>query len=246
MKITFATGWYTLDKNSVEDIVFMSEWEDISSRQKSLVPSYVCFKTLKLLEKNKEIISKIKSFREKIGVPKQGFNELEAIRCHIFKPYPFEYENVTYAVDFTQKEKYTDILKKEYNLHPYVDHCIGDLLISNHIFNYPRELLLEKKKDKSLSITWTEKTSQNNLINFIKKNWNYIEKHNSKLRKIKPLSISDRDLLIYEMRQRDLTYIEIVEKLEQEHGYKNNDAHLNEDSVKKAYHRVKEKILTLI
>lgn len=97
-----------------------------------------------------------------------------------------------------------------------------------------------------LNISVFQRITKNKLHRFIDENWKEIEDRLDCLPDENLLHITDRDFLIYDLRMEEKKpFSEIPDLVIKQLGFNDENAKINEDSVKQACHRVQKKIDTI-
>jgi hypothetical protein len=89
--------------------------------------------------------------------------------------------------------------------------------------------------------------TKNQFHKFIDSNWKHLNKDIAKLPKISKINLTERDCRILELRDEGkLKFSEIADKIEREFKIDNEQGSINEDSIKVAYKRAKDKVLSIV
>lgn len=239
----------------------VSEWEEIEVfRDKGhLTPTRDFFSTVKALEKNAEFQKEILLARKNAGLLKDGIPWKLYYYDYYLKSLSVysEIESEKYRNFFSKVNKEaTRIKEKIKNLEEFVANQLNYLIIGSFVFpggfpitheSYPLDKDVGGEGSyKNILIRIHNKVVKNELLTYIEDNWWGINSLMNYL-PVKPnYSISERDLRIVELRDKEkLPYKAITSQIVQEFKINNSESKINEDSVKTAYRRAKQRISLL-
>ena len=113
--------------------------------------------------------------------------------------------------------------------------CLGDDIYYDYIMYVPSE--------DRFNIAIYHPITKNQFYKSIDKHWEFINKEIKKLSEFNNPYISDRDYKIVELRdEKKMKYSEIATQIVKEYGIDDYTGSVNEDSIKTAYKRTKDKI----
>lgn len=258
MKIYFGIGY------PPEPVKLAQNWDEIKASN-LVSPTYKQYQIFKLLEKNKPFWNEIIKSRKRLGIPDSGLSwnyarSFEFISEYRSKELDDYIDKLGHKI-FSDRLNEQNRLRRLFNFHPYVEAELDDLLVSNYVFTYPMDSIswgsseYDEDKDETIddvslienphdiTIFITEKITKTQLINYIKKYWNEIDKLNQKLPDPDRYSFSKKDNRIFALKEVDrLTFAQIADKITEEFDNDNAEGTINEDSVKTSYHRTLRKI----
>ena len=244
-------------------------WKEILKYSKnSLAFDEEFYQIIKDLELNEEFEKEVVKSRKRLGIPEAGYSwqEYGKMSDHkrddltddemdrmlfLLKNYPNEVKRISRKLKLNKRilDELKDIILTSSVTSP-------DYLSDIHYWIEPDdryELMDEDEKEeakeitKSFNIAFLRQVSKNELIKFIERNWDYIEKRTKLLPRKTNHYISKRDLRIVQLRDKDkLTFNEIVSQVAKEFDIDDPFGKTNEDSVKTAYRRAKLKISSLV
>lgn len=218
---------------------------------------------VKALEQNPLFVTAIENVRKKFNIPKNGYprQEIETLRL-----YPKDTHEVSYISkelldrQFEMQELVEQIDKESFRiykalkLNKEMKQALTDIILSNCIYSTGPAIRIETDDDfgsypervEAVIIRVQKKVTKNQLLRFIEDNWSSIY---SELKHLSPFShayISDRDRLILRLRDiKKLSYRKIADEIIKSLNIDDPEAKINEDSVKTAYKRAKNKIQSL-
>ncbi len=199
---------------------------------------------LRALENNAEFVADVFAIRKKFNIPEIGYSTKE---WEELKKVQRDDENsLKWRFDINKACKE---LSRQYKI-PFLLHgSLMYIIIGNFIYLPLTKLSLETPHEllpmyegPDIKICIMGQVSKQQVYKFIRKNWQTIENEMKVFGDEKPTYISPRDSEIISLREnKKMTFVEIANFLAE----KNSDYEINEDQVKKAYHRAKDKIIAL-
>jgi len=257
MKIYFGLGY--LEEEPLE---LAKNWQEVKN-SKLIGPTPQQYQVIKLLEKNNRFWKEIAKSRRRLKIPEKGLSwsfikDFKSLRS----------QNSDEVEKFIQQRDIGDFIKTKrdeekrilnlFQLHPFIEEVLDDIVQSNYIFPYPMdpigwgsseydedndemvEDIAQIKNPQNIVISIQEKITKNQLIRYINDEWSEIDKLNQKLPNPDTYSLSQKDRIIFKLRRQGKTYSAIADELTEKSP--NPGGIINEDSVKTSYHRTKKKI----
>jgi len=168
----------------------------------------------------------------------------------------FDWKSVNWD-DNKEDKKINDIAVKgskeifrKFHIEPQWRYLIKDLVLLGYFapgddiyyFNYG---WYEDKGKFTLELY--HPVTKNQIHKFIDNEWKYLSKGIDKLPEVNKISLTERNYRILELRdEQKMKFSDIADKIENEFNIDNKDASINEDSIKVAYKRAKDKVLSII
>lgn len=236
----------------IDNKIAVSTWKEIKQYKGDLLITYESYQKFKSLELNKDFEEAITESRKNLNIPTNGI------------PWKEFLEN-----EKNLREKATLELKKmtreKLAFHDFaVFMCLSGILYSSCVF--PEMFVTDREKisfrfddqdldsgiPESVLIAIENPISKNQLINFIKDNWDGdfgIESEIKKLDFKKDFNVSKRDFRIAELKfnKPKKTFRKIAEQIIDEFDIEHPaNLKINEFSVKTAHDRVMEKVYSLV
>jgi hypothetical protein len=226
-------------KKLARNLKLVTTWQEIQEADLNyLRPSYQQYLIFKLLEHNEYFWKEIKTARKKLKLPESGltWEQSRLLNYSTFSKKPDKYMSIIDEYgSLTDRWKIRDEIERKIKhnleLHPFIVEELPGLIESNYIAPAPINTVgwstsqYDERNDEfiddpsiitkpdGITINISEKISKNQLLSFIEKNWNEIDKINQKLPTPDSFTLSDRDLEIYQLRQQALTYKAIVDQI---------------------------------
>ncbi len=240
----------------------VGEWKEIEEYRKLgyFTPSKEIYLLVKALEQNNEFEQLIKAARKDIGFDENGISWKEYVNKYMpgSKRKLTESERKDFIAIFSKVAKKIFEIRQSMNLDYFVDIQLPYLIYGNFVYfeppiywysHSPVDQDGERIKEEyiySIKIQINNRTTKNELINYIKNNWKDISYDIHGLAPRAEFYISLRDQRIVALRDKEkLTFKKIAEKIVEEFDLNDIEAQVNEDSVKTAYRRAKNKITFL-
>lgn len=216
------------------------------SEANSIVKNAIDKKTysiIKALEVNDNFIKTIQFVRKDMGIPLEGFSYAEFVSLN--KKYPENSLNSRSNISTLLPDKN---ITKFFNIPKFIQSNLIYILWANFIYipltkiSIESSSILSQVYESDLKISIQGLISKRQLIQFIESNWETIEKEMLRYKNDISTFISSRDRKILKLRDEDKQkFREIADYLSE----KTNDPEINEDMIKRAYHRAKAKIASL-
>lgn len=237
-----------------------SEWSEIQKYSKEhLTPDEETYMLFKALEKNKDFEKEIIKARVRIGIPPEGFSWEEYKKFHDYKRNIDPKEIEIYLNFLRSYPKEVERIRRKMKISMVVERQLKDIILGNFIepyfrgIGYAPDIELDEDLDEipdgdveSVTIHISKKIKKNEFIKFIEENWPDIEQYILKFPEEGRFFVSIRDLRIVELRDEyKLKYKDIADRIIKEFGIVNYGGSINEDSIKTAYKRAKQKISSL-
>lgn len=241
-------------------IAVETEWSEIQKyAQEHTTPDEETYILFKALEKNKEFEKEIIKSRIRMGIPPEGFSWKEYQKFHNVKRNVNPKEIDVYLNFIRSYPKEIERIRRKMKLNLMIERQLHDILMGNFIqpyfrgLGYAPDIELDEDLDEvpngdveSVTIHISKKIKKNELIKFIEESWSGIERYILKFPEEGRFFISVRDLRIIELRDDfKLKYKDIADQIIKEFNILNVDGNINEDSIKTAYKRAKQKISSL-
>lgn len=219
------------------------------------------YHTIKGLELSSDFEKLILDARKKLNIPIEGYSIDEYKK--VVMPWKFDKQK-----EFTDdeiklslerlklKQKIVNIINRRINSYSILHTEIEHIIYANFVVAPPDKImhtLWAESEDEMTDGLFEEfqiilfaQVSKNELINYINNNWSKISKDLEKLGSPSDFYISKRDYRIIELRDKNkLTFKKIVNEIIKEFKIDDIEGKVNEDAVKTAYRRAKNKILLL-
>ncbi|MDQ3008008.1 MAG: hypothetical protein M3Q81_00235 [bacterium] len=243
---------------------FATEWQEINDFGiNDFAPNRETFNLFKALEHNQDIDEELRKARKKLRLPVGGltweqFKQRKDTKADLSKE---ELENIIYFIHNHYKE--ISKIKRKLQLHPQVEEQLENLILGNFVEPKYRDIIVgcnganvhdyesmddfdEHTEVDEVSVVLTKRASKNELLKFIDDNWNDIKKLMEMLPQEERFYISQRDLRIVELRDKQrMKYKDIADTITTEFSIEDISGAINEDSVKTSYKRARTKIDTL-
>lgn len=211
---------------------------------------------IKALEQNKEFEKEVLKARKILNIPEKGYTAEYYVNKNDLTDFKSGKELLRRSREITKfsldvREVSKRIIKK---LQPpnYIRSQMEVLICGNFVAPtyqkisiIPKHRYIEDGKTYfiTIAIEIYSKLSKNEFVRYINENWKFIEKEMAYLKPDNTVYVSNRDLRIIELRDKEkLKYKNIADRIESEFGNNDFSARINEDSVKTAYKRAKNKI----
>ncbi len=202
------------------------------------------YEFLKTLEDNQDFANSIVAVRNTFNIPVEGYSLDEWDKIRAKKKDAGSYSNWRLKLDQASRE-----LSKSYKI-PYLLHkSLTYIVIGNFIYLPLAKIFLDLPYQlqptydgPSIKISIYGQVSKEQLKKFIDNNWVSIDKGMTVFTDENSAYISSMGREIIQLRDRDhMKFAEIADYISE----KSNNYDVNEDLVKKAYHRGKNKIASL-
>lgn len=237
----------------------ISEWDDLKKHKNpTITPTKEFYSLIKALEHNEEFEQAILDARKRLGLPREGMD---------WKTYDKRHNPNLTSIKLPEKEQAQELelflkvvkevteIRKRFNLDYSVDEQLPHLIYGN--FVYPQDppimwginAVSEDNDDEYynyIAIMINNPVTKNELITYIENNWEDIKYSMHNLPPKPSAYVSPRDRRIIELRDKEkMTFRKIADKLIEELKIDDFEGRINEDTVKTAYKRAKEKIAEL-
>lgn len=238
----------------------ISDWNELKKHKiPTVIPTKEFYSLIKALEQNVEFEQAILNARKRLGLPKEGMD---------WKTYDNRHNPNLTSIKLTEKEQELELeqflksvkevteIRKRFNLDYSVNEQLPHLIYGN--FVYPQDppimwginAVSEDNDDEYynyIAIMINNPVTKNELITYIENNWEDIKRSTHNLPPKPSAYISLRDRRIIELRDKEkMPFKDIADKIMKEFEIDDFDGKVNEDSVKTAYKRAKDKIISLI
>lgn len=218
------------------------------------------FYLVRALEKNETFIQAIQKARKKFGIPPDGINWGEYDNATLYPSSREEGWTTTKFIEAIKEEAVK--IYEELKLNKALKWVLHDIIIANCVYStgpaiyftteddvyadFPLRLGSYPERLKTAVIQISKKVSKHQLHRFIDENWTKISEELEHLPPFANSYVSDRDMLILKLRDTEkMSYKQIADEVVRRFNLDNSEATVNEDSVKTAYKRAKEKIQNL-
>lgn len=203
------------------------------------------YSIVKALENNKDFENELQKLRKEFGIPIQGysFDEWNNIKKNR--------QNDTGFISLRHNLRVigTNKLIRKFNIPYLLQDNLTYVLIGNFLYLPMTRLYLEIPNTllpvydgPEIKIVIQSSVSKNQLIKFIENNWEILDREMAMFGQENSSFISDRDTQIIFLRDdKKMKFREIADLLAEEV----DDFNINEDMIKIAYHRAKNKISIL-
>ena len=203
------------------------------------------YEKCKAVELNEYFVSSVQEIRKLLGIPEEGLSIDQCV-------------NLSFNDKLYQKvEKRISALIDEYEIDMTILDCLPEIILGEYISGSwttykGREITLEFDDHfdeenflfERVLLCINSPITKNKLHNYIDSNWRQISGQSQRLTINKDSFISDKDLRIVELKNGQKKYGEVADIISEEFPEKYDK--INEDSVKQAYARAKEKIQNLM
>jgi len=214
------------------------------------------YSSIKALEKNTKFETEVKNTRQQLGLPDEGY---PTINEYIKAEYPWLLKkapksNLVISVTENKDGALTKLAAK-FNLPQDIAEQIHHIVYASCVIAPPNKIshgpFIINEDPETESTPWcfqisiSSPVTKNKLISYIENHWTAMSEQINKLEKGGTVRVSDRDLRIVELRDvKKRSYSRIADDIIIEFALDNRDGSINEDSVKTAYKRAKNKILS--
>ncbi len=201
---------------------------------------------IKALEDNKEFEIEVKKIRTEFNIPTDGYSFDEWNKYKTEKKANKDFMSWRLKLSVNGAKR----LVEKFNIPYLLQDNLVFIVVGNYIYLPLTRLYIEAPNTllpvydgPELKIVLQSPVSKNQLIKFIDENWTTLEKEMVMFGNETSAFISERDRQIVTLRdEKNYKFREIADLLTEE----TNNFDINEDMVKRAYHRAKNKINTLI
>jgi hypothetical protein len=238
-------------------------WPEISKSHFREGYDKLIFDTVQVLERKDDLINKILNLRKELSIPRNGYD----INDFDLENYcPLDEIDLIHMIDAASSKqsggrecrpsKKHGLLSSLQADYPQVDSRVLDQYENIVYFNciFPRwsviygfgvlesEDNLEKYIEYNICVT--KKVSANRIKQFIEEHRLQIEFELNKLPAVSSKTVTQRDMEIIELKDKNnMSLKKIADVIANKYTLNNNsDGRINEDSVKTAYHRAKDRI----
>ncbi len=218
------------------------------------------FYLVRALEKNEAFVHAVQKARKKFGIPPEGIVWQEYNNATLFPSSHDEQQSSTKFIEDVKSEAIK--IYQELGLDKALKWVLHDIIIANCVFStgsaicfmpedeaslgFPLRLGSYPAREKATVIQINKKVNKYQLHRFIDENWTKISRELENLPSFSKSYVSDRDMLILKLRDTNKkSYKEIADEIVKRYKLDDLDANINEDSVKTAYKRARDRIASL-
>jgi hypothetical protein len=249
MKILFLIG--------SNHIYAVKTWDEIKKFKDSghLTPSKDYYSIFKTMEQNIEFVHEILTARHNVGLPDAGISWDDYYKNYYLKSIATydEKESQKFQDFFSKLNSEAKRIVKDKKPHDYIAEQIENLIIGGFVAPKDIPITFEaiqvdeqdpSQGNSEVIIRIRHAVSQHELTKFIENNFFEIYKLLKALPSEHGLTISARDFRIVELRDKEkMKFKDIANKIDKEYV---SDKSMNEDQIKTAYRRSKEKIKSIV